>query len=62
MALHFERCENLESSWNDRVSNPPEGCTLLAVDTGDGWELEVGYPENDERGGEAVALLAWPAS
>lgn len=46
----------------DRKNNPPEGCTLLAVDTGEGWELEVGYPLGHENEGEAVALLAWPPS
>jgi len=33
----------------------PEGCTLVAISTGDGWELDVRDLE-----GEVVAMLAWP--
>lgn len=39
-------------------ANPPEGCVLQAVDTGDGWYLEVANPATEE----CVALLAWPES
>lgn len=34
-----------------------EECKLVAVDTGDGWSLEVHAPW-----GEVIAFLAWPKS
>jgi hypothetical protein len=36
-------------------SFPPEGCKLVAHDTGDGWALMV-----ESRKGETVAYLDWP--
>ena len=33
----------------------PEGCKLVAVDGGDGFELEV-----CDKNGNCVAILAWP--
>ena len=42
----------------DRHRTPPDGCVLQAVDTGDGWCLEVANPATEE----CVALLAWPES
>jgi len=41
-----------------QMVSPPEGCVLQAVDTGDGWCLEVANPATEE----CVALLAWPES
>lgn len=35
----------------------PEGCKLVAHDTGDGWYLAV-----EDRNGKEVAILAWPKS
>lgn len=56
----------IKAAWDEVKAlvrrNPPEGCILQAVDTGEGWSLEVSYPEGHEKHGEAVALLAWPES
>lgn len=38
-------------------SNTPEGCKLVAHDTGDGWYLGV-----EDSDGNEVAMLAWPSS
>ena len=35
----------------------PEGCILIAVDTGEGYSLEVESP-----GGKTLCELAWPES
>ena len=35
----------------------PEGCILIAVDTGEGYSLEV-----QDTGGKTIAELAWPES
>nr|ALS89865.1 Ead/Ea22-like protein [uncultured bacterium] len=40
-----------------RSAGEPEGCTLVAHDTGDGWCLSVEDSQNN-----TVALLAWPKS
>ena len=34
----------------------PEGCTLAAIDTGNGYQLEV------RDGKHTIAILDWPAS
>ena len=34
----------------------PEGCTLAAIDTGNGYQLEV------RDGKHTIAILEWPAS
>jgi hypothetical protein len=34
----------------------PEGCKLVAANTGDGWSLEVFY------GDECIAMIEWPES
>lgn len=35
----------------------PEECTLVAVHTGDAWQLAV-----EDRNGDEVAVLGWPKS
>ena len=55
----------IKAAWDEVKAmrrDVPEGCTLTAVHTGDGWALEVSFPEKHERHGEAVAMLAWPES
>lgn len=41
---------------NVDLPDPPEGCLLFAVETGDGWCLEVADSQ-----GSIIAYLAWPA-
>lgn len=55
---------NKECDFSDPVAPPspvamsdsaPEGCCLVAHDTGDGWALAV-----EDSQSEIVAYLAWP--
>lgn len=41
----------------DAFSETPEGCKLVAHNTGDGWALTV-----QDQNGDTVAMLEWPES
>lgn len=47
-------CKDCQNAVQGNLS-PPDGCYLVAHDTGDGWSLEVA-----DSGNHTIAYLTWP--